>query len=47
MGNFYLKNPYKLAARLFETLMINKSYEKKHLRAVLDSFNYDEFTEMH
>lgn len=27
--------------------MINKSYEKNHLRSILDSFKYEEFTQMH
>lgn len=41
MGNFYFKNPYKVAESSLETVMIKKCFERRQLRELLKDFNYE------
>lgn len=47
MKNSYLKDSYKMAQKSFETVMVKGSFERAHLRTILNSFTYDDFASMH
>ena len=47
MKNFYLKNTYKIALKHFETIMVNNSFEQKHLMGILEAMDYQQFADMH
>ena len=47
MKNFYLNQAFRLAAAYVDCVLLDQSYERKDLRAILETFTYAEFTKMH
>lgn len=47
MKNFYLNQTFRLAAQYLDYVVLDNSFERKHAKDCLDSFNYEEFAKMH
>jgi secreted Zn-dependent insulinase-like peptidase len=47
MKNFYLNQAFRLAAAYVDCVLLDQSYERKDLRAILETFTYADFTKMH
>ena len=47
MKNSYLKDTYKVAQKHFETILLNNSFEQRHLKSILEAMTYEEFADMH
>jgi len=46
MKNFYLNQTFRLAAAYFDTVIMDMSFERKELKALLETFTFEDFKRM-
>lgn len=47
MTNYYLNQTFRLAVAYFDTVVFDNAFERKELKALLETFTFEDFKRMH